>query len=61
MSKITFKDRLHTIRNYLAGDEEVPIMYIHAIMAIIGSVSVLLILQFHEMPMSSVQHSLLVL
>lgn len=61
MSKTTLKDRLHTIRNYLAGDEEVPIMYIHAIMAIIGSVSVLLILQFHEMPMSSVQHSLLVL
>ncbi|KAF5052445.1 5TMR of 5TMR-LYT [anaerobic digester metagenome] len=61
MSKITFKDRIYTIRDYLAGDEEVPIMYIHAIMAIIGSVSVLLILQFHEMPMSSVQHSLLVL
>ena len=61
MSKITFRDRIYKIRDYLAGDEEVPIMYIHAIMAIIGSVSVLLILQFHEMPMSSVQHSLLVL
>jgi len=61
MSKITFRERLYSIRNYLSGDEEVPIMYIHAIMAIIGSVSVLLILQFHEMPMSSVQHSLLVL
>lgn len=61
MSKITFNDRIHKIRNYLSGDEEVPIMYIHALMAIVGSISVLLILEFKELPMSSVQHSLLVL
>lgn len=61
MSKITFTDRIHKIRNYLTGDEEVPIMYIHALMAIVGSVSVLLILEFKELPMSSVEHSLLVL
>jgi len=36
-------------------------MYIHAIMAIIGSLSVLLILEFKELPLSSVQHTLLVL
>lgn len=45
----------------MTGDEEVPIMYIHALMAIVGSVSVLLILEFKELPMSHVQHSLLVL
>nr|WP_243687309.1 LytS/YhcK type 5TM receptor domain-containing protein [Methanobacterium formicicum] len=61
MPKTTFFNRLHRIRNYLAGDEEVPIMYVHALVAIIGSVSVLLIMQFGELPMSSVQHSLLVL
>jgi len=45
----------------MTGDEEVPIMYIHALMAIVGSVSVLMILEFGELPMSHVQHSLLVL
>lgn len=54
-------DKIYKIRNYLAGDEEVPIMYIHALMAVIGSVSVLLILEFRELPMSHVQHTLLVL
>ena len=40
-------EKFYKIRDYLRGDEEVPIMYIHALMAIIGSVSVLLILQFN--------------
>lgn len=57
----SIRDRLIKIRDYLRGDDEVPIMYIHAIMAIIGSVSVLLILEFKELPLSSVQHTLLVL
>ena len=61
MPKITLTDRIIKIRNYMTGDEEVPIMYIHALMAIIGSVSVLLILQFNELPLSHMQHTLLVL
>jgi sigma-B regulation protein RsbU (phosphoserine phosphatase) len=61
MPKTTFFNRLRRIRNYLAGDEEVPIMYVHALVAIIGSVSVLLIMELGELPLSSVQHSLLVL
>ena len=55
------KDKIIKLRDYLRGDDEVPIMYLHAIMAIIGSVSVLLILEFKELPLSSVQHTLLVL
>ncbi|MGC9516165.1 MAG: PP2C family protein-serine/threonine phosphatase [Methanomicrobiales archaeon] len=54
-------DRLYKIRDYLRGDEEAPIMYMHAIMAIIGSVTVLLILEFRELPLSTVHHTLLVL
>lgn len=54
-------EKIYKIRDYLTGDEEVPIMYIHALMAILGSICVLLILEFHELPMSGVQHSLLVL
>jgi len=61
VSKITFAQRIRKIRDYMTGDEEVPIMYVHAIMAIVGSVSVLMILEFGELPMSNVQHSLLVL
>jgi len=61
MPKITPKERLLLLKDYLRGDEEVPIMYIHAIMAIIGSVSVLLIMQFNELPLSHMQHTLLVL
>jgi len=61
VSKITFAERIRKIRDYMTGDEEVPIMYVHAIMAIVGSVSVLMILEFGELPMSNVQHSLLVL
>jgi phosphoserine phosphatase RsbU/P len=61
MLKSSIGDKIHQIRNYLTGDEEVPIMYIHAIMAIVGSVSVLLILEFKELPMSNVQHTLIVL
>lgn len=61
MSKIGFTDRIIKIRDYLRGDDEVPIMYIHALMAIIGSVSVLLIMEFNELPLSHMQHTLLVL
>lgn len=61
MPKIAFTERILKIRDYLRGDEEVPIMYIHAIMAIVGSVSVLLIMQFNELPLSHMQHTLLVL
>jgi phosphoserine phosphatase RsbU/P len=52
---------LDKIRNYLRGDEESPIMHLHALIAIIGSITVLLILQYKDMPLSVLQHSLLVL
>lgn len=54
-------EKFYKIREYLRGDEEVPIMYIHALLAVIGSVSVLLILQFNELPLSNMEHTLLVL
>jgi phosphoserine phosphatase RsbU/P len=53
--------KIGKLRNFIRGDEEIPIMYIHAFMAIVGSVSVLLILQFRELPLSGLEHSLLVL
>ncbi|MDI6644149.1 MAG: LytS/YhcK type 5TM receptor domain-containing protein [Methanobacteriaceae archaeon] len=57
----SIKKRFIRFKEIVQGDDEVPIMYIHAIMAIVGSVSVLLILEFKELPLSSVQHTLLVL
>lgn len=61
MAKNKFIEWILHIRNYLTGDEEVPIMYIHALMAVIGSVCVLLIAEFNELPISHMQHTLLVL
>ncbi len=61
MVKIRFINRLMKVKGYLGGDEEVPIMYIHALMAIVGSVSLLLIMKFQELPISHMQHTLLVL
>lgn len=58
---ISLKDKLEEFKRVLQGDEEIPIMYIHALIAIIGSVAVLFILEYKELPMSTLEHTLLAL
>jgi sigma-B regulation protein RsbU (phosphoserine phosphatase) len=61
----TQKNQLKTnftkINAYLRGNEEHNILYIHALIAVIGSISVLLILQEGEEVLPSALHSLFVL
>jgi sigma-B regulation protein RsbU (phosphoserine phosphatase) len=58
---ISWRKQFQKLLNLLSGDEEVPIMYLHAMMAIVGSVTVLLIVELKEVPMTNLQHSLLAL
>lgn len=58
---ISLKDKLEEFKKVLHGDEEIPIMYIHALIAIIGSVAVLFILEYKELPMTTLEHTLLAL
>lgn len=58
---ISLKDKLEKFKKIMHGDEEIPIMYIHALIAIIGSVAVLFILEYKELPMTTLEHTLLAL